>query len=202
MSTILVDGIERPTLNHVGKKLAKTVSQLKEFWCWFGDSAIVDGEGRPLVVYHGSETEITRFDTAVCNEIDRKRLGAYFTSNPKLAGCYGDHVHAAYLAMPKLFDVAGQTAEQAIAALPVTEHLKRELRSAFRGNNYSQYGLLESALRGGLRPALEAQGYSGIRYTEGDLAYIAFDSEQIRLTHQPASKMKVQGNTNEEGISL
>lgn len=42
--------------------------QTPEFKNWFGDSKVVDAEGRPLVVYHGSATNFNEFDSA--------RLGA------------------------------------------------------------------------------------------------------------------------------
>lgn len=51
--TITVDGKERPTTNSNGQPIAATKEGLENFWRWFGDSKVVDGEGKPLVVYHG-----------------------------------------------------------------------------------------------------------------------------------------------------
>jgi hypothetical protein len=33
-----------------------------KFRAWFGDSKVVDASGKPLVVYHGTDTEFTSFD--------------------------------------------------------------------------------------------------------------------------------------------
>lgn len=52
--TINIDGIERPTKNSTGKPIAKSEAALRNFWNWFGDSKVVDEQGRPLVVYHGA----------------------------------------------------------------------------------------------------------------------------------------------------
>lgn len=52
--TIVVDGVERPTKNSNGDLIGNTVESLTNFWKWFGDSKVVDEEGRPLVVYHGA----------------------------------------------------------------------------------------------------------------------------------------------------
>lgn len=186
--TVEIEGVRRSTRNHLGQPIAGSVAELQAFWAWFGDSALVDDQGRPLVAFHGSPERLSAFDASERNELDCKRLGAYFTSNPRLASCYGKHVHAVYLALPRVFDIVGLCAADAIDALPVEDRLKRELRSAFRGGDYSQYGLLESALRGGLRQTLQEQGYAGIRYTEGGDAYIAFEAEQIRLLPEAPAK--------------
>lgn len=52
--TIVVDGVERPTKNSNGDLIGNTVESLTNFWKWFGDSKVVDEDGRPLVVYHGA----------------------------------------------------------------------------------------------------------------------------------------------------
>ena len=58
--TITVDGIERPTTNNKGQPIAQTEEGIRNFWKWFADSRVVDAEGRPLVVYHGTD-ELRRF---------------------------------------------------------------------------------------------------------------------------------------------
>ena len=52
--TIDVDGKQRPTVNSNGNPIHITKEGVRNFWKWFGDSKVVDGQGRPLVVYHGS----------------------------------------------------------------------------------------------------------------------------------------------------
>lgn len=59
--TIEVDGVHRPVENSKGQPIAQTFDGLLAFWRWFGDSKVVDAEGRPLVVYHGTTTEFTVF---------------------------------------------------------------------------------------------------------------------------------------------
>ncbi|MFM1975254.1 MAG: hypothetical protein RL145_100, partial [Pseudomonadota bacterium] len=51
-ATIKVDGKDRPTRNSEGRQIHPTAEGVRNFWKWFGDSKIVDDEGRPLVVYH------------------------------------------------------------------------------------------------------------------------------------------------------
>jgi hypothetical protein len=52
--TVMVDGKERPALNSNGKPIHPTVEGVRNFWRWFGDSKVVDEQGRPKVMYHGA----------------------------------------------------------------------------------------------------------------------------------------------------
>lgn len=68
MTTILIDGIERPSVNSLGIPLHPTEAGVANFWRWFDQSKITDGwegEGEPLRLYH-----ITRGD------FDAFRVGA------------------------------------------------------------------------------------------------------------------------------
>ena len=61
-ATINVDGVERQRLNSNGKPIAQTDEALRKFWRWFGDSKVVDEQGRPMLVYHGTDTSISQFN--------------------------------------------------------------------------------------------------------------------------------------------
>lgn len=43
------------TTNSLNKPIHSSINGIENFWEWFGDSKIVDKNGKPLVVYHGSE---------------------------------------------------------------------------------------------------------------------------------------------------
>lgn len=60
--TINIDGKERTVYNSNGERIAKSEPALRNFWNWFGDSKVVDEDGRPLVVYHGTTREFDEFD--------------------------------------------------------------------------------------------------------------------------------------------
>lgn len=60
--TINVDGVDRPTTNSKGQLIHPTKEGLMKFWRWFGDSIVVDDQGRPLVVYHGTPADISEFN--------------------------------------------------------------------------------------------------------------------------------------------
>ena len=67
--TIEVDGKERTVYNSNGDRIAKSKEALTNFWRWFGDSKVVDEQGRPLVVRH---TTAATFDT-----FDKSKIGQY-----------------------------------------------------------------------------------------------------------------------------
>lgn len=73
---------------------------------WFGDSKVVDAEGKPLVVYHGSPNAIRKFDTT--RDAGNGEVGAFFTTNREGSSGYGD-VTEAYLSILSPYEV---TAEQ------------------------------------------------------------------------------------------
>ena len=88
--TIVVDGVERPTKNSEGNLIGNTEESLTNFWRWFGDSKVVDEQGRPLVVYHGTDTEFEAFNKKYIGKNAAKLGGGFYATNvEKEAGGYG-----------------------------------------------------------------------------------------------------------------
>lgn len=71
--------------------MTETVAQIDtpEFRAWFGDSKIVDSNGKPLVVYHGTKADIDAFNASGSGEFGP---GIYLSANPNTAHFYADHV--------------------------------------------------------------------------------------------------------------
>lgn len=90
--SITVEGVERPTVNSNGKPIHPTKEGIVNFWKWFGDSKVVDTDGRPLVVYHGSFRG--NFDSFLgASKADgslRVEGAVYFHSNPEGASKWAD----------------------------------------------------------------------------------------------------------------
>lgn len=87
---IEVDGKQRPTTNSKGQPLAQTEEGVRNFWRWFGDSKVVDAEGKPLVVYHGTTADIEAFDPerAGQEKYSDWGKGTYFTPSADTANYY------------------------------------------------------------------------------------------------------------------
>lgn len=89
--TIEVDGKERTVYNSNGDRIAKSKEALTNFYKWFGDSKVVDEQGRPLVVYHGTHTIFDTFDKTKLKSGTGENVlgeGFYFTDNLDLAERY------------------------------------------------------------------------------------------------------------------
>jgi len=100
--TIEIDGVERPTRNSKGQPLAQTEEGVRNFWNWFGDSQVVDAEGRPLVVYHGTGEKFDAFDVQkIGRNATALGYGFYFAEREEVAKGYetdGGAVLPVYLA--------------------------------------------------------------------------------------------------------
>lgn len=87
-----IDGVMRHTKNSEGRQIAHTLDGIKNFYKWFGDSKVVDEQGRPLVVYHGTNADFDTFDkTKIGSSTKNKGIfgnGFYFTDDIKLAEGY------------------------------------------------------------------------------------------------------------------
>lgn len=97
--TIEIDGKQRPTTNSNGQPIAQTEEGVRNFWKWFGDSKVVDDQGRPLVVYHGTAKSFTefadRFDPEHLNTLGqnfgRPDFWHYFTPDTQEAALFATH---------------------------------------------------------------------------------------------------------------
>lgn len=89
--TITIDGKERPTRNSNGGLIHPTEEGIRNFWEWFGGSKTTDGQGRPLVVYHGTQQDFTTFDVnLVGSNFAADERGFFFSSNPQEAAYYAE----------------------------------------------------------------------------------------------------------------
>lgn len=87
------------TLQQMRNNPDQTLFQMAEptesaaFRNWFGESKVVDDDGRPLGVFHGAGEQIQIFDKAmrgVTTDAPSARLGFFFTDNESIAKGYAD----------------------------------------------------------------------------------------------------------------
>lgn len=87
--TIEVNGVERTVYNSNGDRIAQSEPALRNFYKWFGDSKVVDEQGRPLVVYHGSDVSGIEVFDSQANQTKQRQIGAdrgyFFTDSKKVA---------------------------------------------------------------------------------------------------------------------
>lgn len=111
--TITVGKKNLPTRNSLGSYIHPTLQGISNFWKWFGNSKVIDEQGRPRVVYHGTGKDFEEFsiDMGVGKN---KGGGAFFTSSRDVAATYapgvnGGNVMPVYLKLenPVVLDAGG-----------------------------------------------------------------------------------------------
>lgn len=74
-----------------GRPVHGTKRGVENFYRWFNGSAVVNDEGCPLVLYHGTSADITTFEISAQGELG---AGIYLTSDPEDAGEYAGDENA------------------------------------------------------------------------------------------------------------
>lgn len=170
------------------------VTQNDNFRAWFGDSKVVDSEGKPLVVYHGTTAEFDAFDVSKSSSEGTVGKAIYLTSDPSYSaefalGAFGAKGPAAivpvYVKASRVVDFGAQLTQdglkelQSVGALgekfsldaPVTHGQIFEFLT-------SKFGSKEAAIE-----KYRQAGYDAIRFEKygGKHDTIAvFDSSQVK----------------------
>jgi hypothetical protein len=143
----------------------KKIDQTKtpEFQKWFGESKVVDEDGQPLVMYHGTKEKFTSFDINTIRNGGPFGNGFYFSNDKDLGTRYSDGGEpvATYVALknPLIIDYDAKT--------PNPE------RSIFRNNRSAEVTRI-----------LKGKGYDGVLIKQlsdnGYVEAIAFNPSQIK----------------------
>ena len=141
---------------------------------WFGDSQVVDENGNPRVMHHGTARDFSVFDRLKSTEWRRASMdtvGSWFSSESRKAEQYaaddGLNVMPVYLSIqnPKLYRSFDDFLREMHAA---------EGRS-LKDQNPPGLGSTE-----GLRAKLKAEGYDGIQFEQTDNASLYKDMQEVQ----------------------
>jgi hypothetical protein len=84
---IMLDALEEMLDDRGEMESSTDQTQTKAFKDWFGESKVVDADGKPLVVYHGTRSDFSEFD------FERAVMGVhFFSANPKHASAFSGHI--------------------------------------------------------------------------------------------------------------
>lgn len=164
---------------------------------WFGDSKVIDADGKPLVVYHGSGQVFTEFKnrggkiSTVFGSEDVERSGFFFAVDKDYASLFAEgatpNVLEVYLAIKNPIDLRNGILNddaEALAAQGINDRwlyqLTRDPREAWE--------LFDGDDGADLVKALRAAGYDGARIVEPRHpstnavidAWVAFSPTQIK----------------------
>jgi hypothetical protein len=188
-NTIIVDGKERRTDNSNGDLISQTEDGIRNFWRWFGDSAVIDKDGSPLVVYHGSK--------ALVHEFKKVYGGIYFAEDSQISERYANDAkpHEYYLKSPNEFDVNADYAESVLDE--IEESVFGEDADEMLIGPDGRESLYELAKWGNLIfggreaqdktfDALMKRGYTGVKIPdfhgggENEIIHVVFEPNQIK----------------------
>ena len=188
-----------------------TAPDTPEFKKWFGDSKVVDDNGQPLRVYHGTNKTqqgqaFTSFDT-YGSEYGLMGQGSYFTDNPDIASSYtkkgrgeSPTVYPVYLSLKNPIDMSAKAdasnwgntfSDVDFASVKGTtnEAYLRAVEEHYADNEYPKYEAAQAIQEG-----IMSMGHDGITHVGGgrfkgqaDTArhqvYIAFEPNQIKSAY-------------------
>lgn len=167
-----------------------SVTDSKEFKAWFGNSKVVDAQGKPLVVYHGTTSNITQFDTGSMGKSTGARSakrGFFFTTDGKLAS---DYTGVNGFLSGEDYDGGGsynnwETASTGANVMPVYLKIENPLIHDFKGEDYRETSfsdLLKKAKADGHDGAIFKNSRDAVfnSYDVPSDIYVAFDPTQIK----------------------
>jgi len=169
----------------------ETIDENPAFKKWFGDSKVVDKDGKPLVVYHGT---LANFNTFKLSPEGALGAGIYTTPSAEFAGTYADtsnlsrpdapkdeingqKIMPVYVSMQNPLILDNERGDPMVAALVKLgvsqDKAEKIVEKAYDENGYVGKQVMTRAI---------AQGYDGImQYKRGELSEIvAFKPTQIK----------------------
>lgn len=183
----------------------KKLKLMPAFESWFENSQVVDENGAPLVVYHGTKSDFTAFETGRPTKnygfgsYETRREGIFFTPDRDFAEEFAGKegwVIDAYLSVQKLLDLS--------EGYPNSFYMKHH--GMLAANNLicmrpeEMWEMLDDGFPGSEEfiAAIKADGYDGLRMVERNAqgyakdVYVAFNATQIKSAagNVPASDPK------------
>ena len=185
--TIDINGVERTVYNSNGDRIAMSEPALRNFYNWFGDSKVVDEQGRPLIVYHGTNKEFDSFDKSKQKGSSYYGKGFYFT-NWSDVSFYGSNKISAYINVKNpLIVKEGDINSLLNVEEVIGEHPDMTNESKlddFEG--WAKYTLgYRNSTQGDIEAKLLSKGYDGLVILDNEKGrhkYIAFNPNQIKST--------------------
>ena len=152
------DPYHEPAGSIKGGRFASKQTGTPEFKAWFGDSKVVDGEGKPLVVYHGTLNKFSTFDESA-QQGGTFGKGFYFSNSESLGREFSEGAEpmSVYLSLKN----------------PYVVNLDASFEESLRQTSVFK--------KKGGKERLQAQGYDGVIAVEdGYMEAVAFKPEQIK----------------------
>lgn len=131
---------------------------------WFGDSKVVDADGKPLNLYHGTAADFTVFDQSRAGSATghaTSALGIFMSSDRRAAQNYAEKASDGMPGYGRVMDLYASIQNPYLMSVEESQEVESPLEARR------------------LRTRLEQQGYDGIRL-KGTPVWIAFNNYQVK----------------------
>lgn len=160
------------------------------FWKWFGSSKVVDGNNKPLVVYHGTTNDFEKFKGKIMYFSGSKYASDFAQKQGLAKNDTGGSVMPVYLSIERPLDLTEFGVEEYSADELIIFLKNKNIPAPNNLFKYNRNDMLPVwywiKLNGDfILPAIQAEGYDGIFVMEKtsyaiDTAYIVFEPNQVK----------------------
>lgn len=175
------------------------------FKAWFGDSKVVDENGEPLVVYHGTPNKFESFSKDAKGTVSFgfgsaavKRSGFFFSKDKEFSKGFADpykktgEVLSVYLKADRVFDVDDDTQFEDIKTYAIKNGASREGVEWLDGKRYDEdfWEVFDDDNGAEVSSWIKGAGFEGVKFKEPDAdtgeiseTFVVFEPNQIKSVH-------------------
>ncbi len=127
------------------------IIRTEAFKKWFGESMVVDENGEPLVLYHGSKQKFEKFDLSKVGASSGGNkdsgyfgTGFYFTPQPKLAEKYGPVLYKSFLRINQIQTFGEEHGNVRFDDKPLPENIQEEVLRRYKPRQEAELSRLKA----------------------------------------------------------
>lgn len=182
-----------PNINSRGRIISSVKQSLENFWQWFNNSVAVDSKNRPLVFFHGTNSDFQEFKThlktynnyGILGDVEVSRSAIFLTPNLKFAHEYsnqeksGANIITVYAKVTNPFDLRTGLSEQ-----QENELISVGVNPRWIYNVQHTWELLDDEAGDYFVKSLKKLGYDGIIFYEMNYeVWAIFSGKQLKSVY-------------------
>jgi hypothetical protein len=186
-------------VNSDGKQITATKQGVDNFWKWFGDSAAADAKGRPLVLYHSTNSDFAAFEpgretvnSTTFGDVQTQRHGIFMSPDNKFSQEYlrkgeGQNVMQVYASMQNPIDLREGINGDDLNAIIEASDGKLNRRDFNYVDPYETWTFFDDEFGKNFTDAAKAAGFDGAIMLEAGpegnkpaTTYVAFEPTQVK----------------------